>query len=281
MSTQSYLIDTNIIIGLEDNHTVQPIYSEFSNQAAKHKVDIFIHEAAYDDIAQDTDVDRKAISYSKLAKFQKLGKVKGLEQQTLNSEFGPLRKHNDIVDATLLHAIKIGAVDFLVTQDKGLHERAKKISADLARRVLFVADAAQLLITTYEPKQVPIRHVEEVSAHTVSIEDKFFDSLREGYGDVIFDKWWKDKCIGGRRPCWVVYDDDKLTGLIVRKDESAEDTDATIKVEKILKICTFKVSPEKRGVKLGELLLKQALSAVPSPKFMPYRKYSYHHHAAA
>ena len=40
MSTQSYLIDTNIIIGLEDNHTVKPAYAKFSRLAAKHKVDV-------------------------------------------------------------------------------------------------------------------------------------------------------------------------------------------------------------------------------------------------
>jgi hypothetical protein len=51
--------------------------------------------------------------------------------------------------------------------------------------------------------------------------------------------------------------DEGLAGLIVRKDETAANTDATIKAAKILKICTFKVRPEKRGVKLGELLLKK------------------------
>ena len=53
-----------------------------------------------------------------------------------------------------------------------------------------------------------------------------------------------------------------LTGwvrLIVRKDEEPLDTDAITKAAKILKICTFKVAPESRGVKLGELLLKQVL----------------------
>ena len=44
----------------------------------------------------------------------------------------------------------------------------------------------------------------------------------------------------------------------MRKDESSEETDATTKAQKILKLCTFKVRPEKRGVKLGELLLKKA-----------------------
>jgi len=60
--------------------------------------------------------------------------------------------------------------------------------------------------------------------------------------------------LGGlrRRASWT-----NCAGLIVRRDESAADTDATIKAEKILKICTFKVRPEKRGVKLGELLLKK------------------------
>ena len=35
------------------------------------------------------------------------------------------------------------------------------------------------------------------------------------------------------------------------------DTDAKTPAKKILKLCTFKVRPEKRGIKLGELLLKQ------------------------
>lgn len=257
MSTQSYLIDTNVIIGLEDNHTVKPAYAKFSQLAAKHKVDVFVHEAARDDIQQDKDIARRAISLSKLEKFQTLAKVKGLAKQTLEDEFGKIRKHNDKVDATLLHALSIGAADFLVTEDQGLHERAQKHSADLANRVLFVADAAQLLTTTYEPREVLIRHIAEVSAHTISVTDGFFDSLREGYPE--FNDWWQEKCIGERRPCWVVYDNDELAGLIVRKDESGAHTDATQKLDKILKICTFKVSPEKRGIKLGELLLKKVL----------------------
>lgn len=257
MSQQSYLIDTNILIGLEDNHQVQPAYAEMSRLAAKHNVDVFVHEAARDDIKRDKDPVRRGISLSKIAKFQILAKRRGLSNDDLEAEFGHLKKPNDTVDATLLHALRVGVVDFLVSQDQGLHERAQKHSADIARRVLFVADATQLLVQTYEPKQVPIRHVAEVQAHTIDHEEEFFDSLRDGYPE--FNDWWKTKCIGERRPCWVVYDDDALAGLIVRKDESAADTDAVTKAAHILKVCTFKVRPEKRGVKLGELLLKQVL----------------------
>lgn len=257
MRQQSYLIDTNILIGLEDYRAVESAYARFSSLAAAHKVSVYVHEAARDDISRDKNVERRRISLSKIEKYQVLKKRRGLTQADLESEFGPLRKPNDIVDATLLHALKNDVVDFVVSQDKGLHERALKHSGELGRRVLFVGDAADLLTQTYEPKKVPIRHVAEVEAHTIDHQDSFFDSLRDGYP--AFDAWWKEKCVSEHRSCWVVYDNDHLAGLIVRKDETKSETDAVTKGNKILKICTFKVAPDRRGVKLGELLLKQVL----------------------
>lgn len=257
MSQQSYLIDTNILIGLEDYHKVEAAYARFLNLASSHKVDIFVHEAAKDDIACDKDVRRREISLSKIEKYRVLRNRRGLTEGALAAEFGPLKKRNDVVDAKLLHALTIGAADFLVTQDRGLHDRARRHSAELGRRVLFVGDAADLLTQTYEPKEVPIRHVAEFEAHEINHEDPFFDSLRDGYPE--FNDWWREKCVKQHRLCWVVYDGDELAGLIVRKEESADNTDAVTHAQKILKVCTFKVAPEKRGVKLGELLLKQVL----------------------
>jgi hypothetical protein len=254
MSTQTYLIDTNVIIGLEDYHAVQPAFAALLSIAAKHKVDIMVHEAARDDIQRDKDIARRNISLSKLEKFQLLRKVRGLKPAELERKFGPLGRPNDVVDATLLDSIERGAADFLITEDRGLHERARRVSPELGRRILFVADAVQLLKTTYEPIAAPVRYVEEISANEIQLTDEIFDSLREDYPP--FDTWWRDKCVRERRSCWAVFDEG-LAGLIVRKDEMAANTDATIKAAKILKICTFKVRPEKRGVKLGELLLKK------------------------
>lgn len=257
MIQQSYLIDTNILIGLEDYHKVEAAYARFLNLASFHKIDIFVHEAARDDIACDKDATRREISLSKIKKYRVLRSRRGLTEDALAAEFGQLRKRNDVVDAKLLHALSIGAADFLVTQDRGLHDRAQRHSPELARRVLFVGDAADLLTQTYEPKEVPIRHVAEIEAHEIDHQSTFFDSLRDGYPE--FNDWWREKCVKQHRRCWVVYDGDELAGLIVRKDESADDTDAVTRAQKILKVCTFKVSPYKRGVKLGELLLKQVL----------------------
>ncbi|MFG6159173.1 GNAT family N-acetyltransferase [Halomonas sp. 1390] len=254
MNVQTYLIDTNIIIGLEDNHAVEPVFSTFFSMAVKHGVGVFVHAAARDDILRDKDEKRRKVSLSKLEKFQVIDRVRGLTEEELGSSFGPLRKPNDLVDSTLLHALSIGAADFLVTQDKGLHLRARRYSSELGRRVLHIADAVELLKTTFEPKEIPVRFVEEVTANTIPLCDDIFDTLREDYPE--FDRWWRNKCIREHRPCWVVYDSG-LAGLIVRKDEDPSKTDATLKAKKILKICTFKVKSEKRGTKLGELLLKK------------------------
>jgi hypothetical protein len=254
MSLRNFLIDTNVIIHLEDHKKVEPAFSTFTSLASKHKVNVFVHAAARDDLSRDTDSARRSISLSKIEKFQILEKVRGLTREQLTADFGKLARPNDEVDAVLLHALKINAADFIVTQDRGLHDRARRHSADLGRRVLFVPDAVQLLRTTFEPKDTPVRFIEEVPANSIHLNDTIFDSLREGYPD--FDNWWTQKCVNNHRRCWIV-EDEGIAAILVRKDETKSDTDATQKFDKILKICTFKVRPEKRGRKMGELLLKK------------------------
>jgi hypothetical protein len=166
MSAPKYLIDTNVIIGLEDWKEVSPEFAALTQLAARHGVGIFVHAAARDDIARDSDVARRTVSLSKIAKYQLIAKVRGLTKPDVEAEFGVCARPNDVVDATLLHALKIGVADFLVTQDRGLHERAKRHSSDLGGRVLYVADALELLRSTYEPSQVALPFIEETEAHT-------------------------------------------------------------------------------------------------------------------
>ncbi|MEO1151001.1 MAG: GNAT family N-acetyltransferase [Pseudomonadota bacterium] len=256
MSPPHYLIDTNVFIGLEDDQEIHSDFSSLLNLTGKNGVKVFIHEAAKDDIERDKITKRKKISLSKLDKFQVIKKVKGLTPEKLANQFGPLPKPNDVVDAQLLHALAINIADFLVTEDGGLHKRVAKYAPEISGRVLYVGDAVSLLTSTYEPTRVPFRAVEEVDAHTIPKDDRIFESLRDDYDG--FDSWWEEKCVKKFRKCWIV-DDGGIAGILVRKDETKNDTDATIPANKILKICTFKVRPENRGIKLGELLLKQAL----------------------
>lgn len=257
MIAPRYLIDTNVFIGLEDHAEVAPVFSSLLQLAARHSVGVFVHEAAIDDIRRDKNEQRQRVSLSKIKKFPVIKKTTGVDQAALEAKFGSIRKANDLVDATLLHALDMEVADFLVTEDQGLHERAERISLTLGARVLYVADAVSLLRTTYEAVDVVFPAVVEVEANTLPQDDPIFKSLRADYDG--FDAWWREKCVKPMRKCWVVMDDGRIAGLVVRKDEKPGETDASLPGKKILKVCTFKVRPESRGVKLGELLLKQVL----------------------
>lgn len=113
MSAPKYLIDTNVIIGLEDWKEVSPEFAALTQLAARHGVGVFVHAAARDDISRDPDVARRKVSLSKIAKYPLIAKVRNLSYAQLESEFGSLPRPNDVVDATLLHALKIGVADFL------------------------------------------------------------------------------------------------------------------------------------------------------------------------
>lgn len=257
MNAPTFLIDTNIFIELEDPKEVPFEYAEFARLASRHGLSVLVHQASAEDIARDKDAKRRGISQSKFSKFESIGGLRGRTEDELAELFGPLKKPNDVVDATLLDALGLGVVDFLVTQDVGLHDRAEKYAPALASRVLFVADAEAWIRTTYEPHSVSLPFVEEVEANTIPITDKIFETLPDSYDEFI--DWWKKSCVAQRRKVWIVSIDGQIAGLIVRKDETAADTDATLAGQKILKLCTFRVRPEFRGVKLGELLLKQAI----------------------
>jgi ribosomal protein S18 acetylase RimI-like enzyme/rRNA-processing protein FCF1 len=257
MPSVKLLIDTNVFIGLEDQKEVSPEFSKMIELCGKHGVHVFVHEMALEDIKRDKDAARRKVSVSKVKKFELLKKVKQPSTTKLVATFGPMPKPNDVVDVALLHALQIKAVDFVVTQDQGIHNRARRCTPPLLDRVLTVTDAVAWLQASFEPQEVLLPFIEEVAAHSIATDDDIFDSLREGYPE--FDTWWQEKCIPNHRACWVATIDGELAGIVVRKEETHAEAKTKHAGTKILKICTFKVKPKFRGEKLGELLLKQIL----------------------
>lgn len=257
MTGRKLLIDTNVFIGLEDEKEVAPEFATMQQLCAQHGVRVFIHERAADDIGRDRDANRRAISLSKTRKFEQLATGSVPPNPDLESRFGTMRKPNDEVDVALLYALDINLVDFLITQDQGIHTRARRASPALDNRVLTVPDAVVWLRAAFEPRQVRLPLVGEVPAHAISLDDEIFDSLRDGYPG--FDQWWRTKCVPAHRKCWTVSIDGEIAGLVVRKEETHAEAGTQHPGPKILKVCTFKVKPKFRGEKLGELLLKQIL----------------------
>ena len=257
MTAPNWLIDTNILIGLEDDHVLKREQSKFAKLAMHYGVTVKVHQSGQEDIARDTNSERRAKTQSKYEKYPMVPSIGHLQRDELAKAYGPISKDNDEVDCRHLHALSLGVVQALVTEDAGIHSRAQKYAPEIANSVFRLAQAVNHLETLYGEQVVGLRHVTELDAHQINLGDPIFDSLREGYP--AFDNWWKTKCIAQQRKCWVVTDNNDIAGVLVRKDETGDDTDAQTKVPKILKICTFKVREESRGHSLGEHLLKQAL----------------------
>jgi GNAT superfamily N-acetyltransferase len=254
MNNFKLLIDTNVVIGLEDPQPVQASLAELVRLSAEHSVGLFVHGANYDDVARDKDDARREVTLSKLAKFQKLQGLPVPDDAALIARFGTIGRENDRSDVGLLIALDAKAIDFLVSQDGGLHRRADK--AGLGGRVLTVEEALQWLKETFTPVSVSLPYVIERKAYQLRPEHAIFTSLREDYAE--FDQWF-DKCKREHRDCWTLEIGDEIAGIVIRKDEHHVEAGTQHRGPKILKMCTFKVRDEYQGEKFGELLLKQVL----------------------
>lgn len=248
------LIDTNVVIGLEDAEPVQASLAELVRLSSEHAVGLFVDGANYDDVARDKDAIRRAVTLSKLAKFQKLRGVPVPDDAALVARFGAIKSANDKSDVHLLVALEAKAVDFLVTQDNDLHRRAER--AGVGSGVLTVEEALQWLKQTFTAKSVSLPYVVERKAYEISQDHAIFASLRTDYPG--FDPWF-EKCKKQHRDCWILEIGKEIAGLVIRKDETHVEAGTSHIGPKILKICTFKVLDEFQGEKFGELLLKQIL----------------------
>jgi DNA polymerase/3'-5' exonuclease PolX len=172
---RSFLIDTNIIIQLEDPKPVHVEFSEMVRRCQEHGVTLYVHEASEEDIKHDQDVQRRTVTLSKIAKFPRISGVPTPPDTVLESRFGTIANQHDRIDVQLLNALERNVVDFLVTEDLRIHQRARR--AGLQERVLRVREALDWLIATFEPTKVVTD--QEVAATRASDAAVAADDARE------------------------------------------------------------------------------------------------------
>jgi len=233
---------------------VRASLAELVRLSGEYSVGLFVDGANYDDVARDKDAARRAVTLSKLDKFQKLRNVPLPSDAELIAHFGAISTDNDQSDVRLLVALEAKAVDFLVSQDIRLHRRAER--AGLSAGLFTVEEALLWLKQTFVAKAVSLPYVVERRAYEISQNHPILDSLRADYPK--FDLWF-DKCRRQHRECWVLEIDGEIAGIVIRKTETHTEAGTQFAGTNILKICTFKVSDKFQGEKFGELLLKQVL----------------------
>ncbi|MBN2102220.1 MAG: hypothetical protein JW716_05105 [Candidatus Aenigmarchaeota archaeon] len=162
------------------------------------------------------------------------------------------KSQNDINDTRLINELVNNRVDFLISEDKWIHEKARLL--DIDSRV-FKINSFLEKVTSENPSLVDYKtlSVRKEYFGNIKLADTFFDTFRHDYKG--FYEWFNKK---SEEPAYVCIDREQtLAFLYVKKeneDEDYSDINPVFPKKKRLKIGTFKVNLN--GFRLGERFLK-------------------------
>lgn len=254
-----FLLDTNVLIPLQDS--LQVLESNLANFVRLANIgghQLMYHPANIADFERDRDFERRQRNLQRIRQYPALHDPAPCLWNTSGTS------PNDACDNELLYALHCDAVHALVTEDRGIHAKARL--RGLAHRVYTVQTAEDWLKRLHETRQIVLPNIQDVPLHSLTPElpGAFFDSLRDGYpataGQNGFDDWFRSKAREDRH-AWIYRDNSGILGAIciyqVQRDETLNDAGEVLSGP-ALKLCTFKVGESVRGRKIGELLLKAA-----------------------
>lgn len=249
------LLDTNILIEREDNKKINENIQNLLQVIQDNNIKIFIHECTFKDIEHDKNLKRKEIISSKLKSYSILNSKYNFEEDELFLSFLNFNKGNlnDFVDNSLLYSVYKNEVSFLVTEDKGIHQKANRLNIleeNFSERIFNVHDALNYFKTDVPSLPYMINHT---TVNYLNIEDSIFDTLKQDYAE--FVEWFENKQ-KEHRECLVYYENEnKIGALLIYKTEKET---IFLKNEKLppknrIKIATMVV--QSNGYKIGELFL--------------------------
>lgn len=247
-----FLLDTNILIPLEDSKLpLESSLANFVRLANQYGHTLVYHPASEEDIQQDSDVVRRAQTLQRLAQYTRLDARPNCPWNAV------VRSRNDAADNEILYALHLNAAHGLVTEDRGIHDKAKAYG--LVDKIYTIQTAEDLLRRLHERQKVELPNIEDVPLYglTPFLGTQFFDSLRSGYPG--FNNWFENKAREGRR-AWVNWESENVLGgiCIYTQQDNERITDSVVLPGPALKLATFKVGETSRGKKIGELFLKAA-----------------------
>lgn len=252
-----FLLDTNVLIPLEptragDLEPTTPAALELVRLARETGQDVYLHPASREDLARDTDEERRTLREVRLQQYPRLPDPPGMSPRVEGTLGVVDRTSNHHVDHLLLSAVDAEAVDCLITEDGQLRRKAVRLG--LADRVLSLPDALATLRALFPSLPTPPPAVEATYAHALDSADPIFESFRSDYGAGVFDDWLT-RCKRKHRHTWIVRREGAIAAFSIVKDEDEADVPGSLN-GKVLKLCSFKVAEGSRGFRYGELLLK-------------------------
>lgn len=247
------LLDTNIIIHREAiSAAVNADVGTLFKWLDRLKYEKCIHQVTVTEINSHRDPKVVKVMAIKLDSYTLLKTVAPLTDEVRLVAEELDTEPNDAGDTSLINEVFVGRVDVLITEDKKIHTKAKRLG--LEARVLTIERFLERAVAE-NPEQVDYKvlSVRRELFGNIDLKDGFFDSFREDYQG--FDTWFQKK---SNDYAYVCRRDDSIGGFLFLKPETeAKDwvgIDPPFEAAKRLKIGTLKVVLN--GRRLGERFLK-------------------------
>ena len=246
------LLDTNIFIYREDDRILTDNLQELLRLLNKIKVEILIHPLSFEELRKDRDKERREVILSKVKAYP----ILELPPDPIKNKKYLDAIGKDIeIDDNILYAVYKDAVDFLITEDRGIHKKASRLGID--DRVFLIDEALRIFETyTHKEKVISPPALKEDFVYNLNLSDPIFDALKRDYEE--FEGWFKNISRKGRK-CWVHYRKDGSIGalLIYKFEDEAIEATPPLPKKNRLKISTFIVTHV--GHKIGELFIKLSI----------------------
>src|SRR5699024_4406369 len=176
------LLDTNILIHREAKFAINEDIGRLFYWLDKVKAEKIIHSVSLEEIEKHKD-ERVRNSFSiKLENYNKLQTKIALAKEIKTKIYTHDKSENDRNDTILINEVFRGREDILISEDSGIHDKAKKlgISDSVYTIEQFVEKS-----TLEHPELIDYKvlAVKKELFGNINLDDPFFDSFKEDYDE--------------------------------------------------------------------------------------------------
>jgi predicted nucleic acid-binding protein len=246
------LLDTNIIIHRETPNVRNLSIGTLFKWLDKAKFVKCVHKVTVNELNKNSNLETKRSFNAKIQSYEILKMIAPLKPQVIAISQEVDITENDKNDTLLLNEVYSERVDILISEDRKIHTKAKKLGIE--DRVFTIDSFLEMVVSEYpELIDYKVLAVKQEYFGNIDLTDPFFDSLKEDYPG--FERWFNKKA---EEKAYITYNKGRILSFLYLKtegtDENYSDIDPMFSKKKRLKVGTFKVVSN--GVRLGERFLK-------------------------
>ena len=245
------LLDTNIIIHREASRVINEDIGSLFNWLDRLHYQKCVHPLTLEEISKYKNKDIVKSMAIKIKNYDQL-RTESPESDEITAIRANDVTPNDFIDTSMVKEVFNGRVDFLITEDRGIHRKAATLQ--ISERI-FTIDSFLEKALAENPalKDYKVLAAKKAYIGNINIKDPFFDSFKEDYKE--FESWFNKKSDAESYVC--ITDGSVKAFLYIKvenREENYSDITPPFTPKKRLKIGTFKVVST--GYKLGERFLK-------------------------